>query len=623
LQRPGLKVKIKSNFLPEWMILTMRILLARFTSVFKRSKLSTIMVACFIFLNLLVLLAIIGLAYQAFSKVTFTEISTARLALLNESTKRGFDFITNVSGIAFSTVSNKEIAEKLEGPFQTKFETVTNRREISDILHHTLVVNAGISSIEIYSDQFNESSYSATDLVYPIDRISGKSWFSKLKNADAIWVSEQENDLSNSLIGYAQHIFNSKGETIGYLLIGMSAKHVLQKFADVPMALDGQVLLVDTAGKVIVQVNDPSQADQESVVDANWLHTHSEGMDDGYGLYKKGNRTYLVFFSKPSTVQWRLVQIIPVSLLLSSTQKAGWYVLGVGILSLLVAALLAYLFVKNMITPLRRLVMEMKKLERGDFRAQMKSGFTEEYVHLSFGFNHMVSRLRELMESVKTENRAKREAQTSLLEAQIKPHFLYNTLDMIHWRALDYHAHDISFMITQLGKLLRIGLSGGKMFIRVRDELEHASCYISIQQKRLPFAIDFVERIDPRIKSYYIPKIILQPMIENSVMHAKPEEKSQPLQIVLDIRELHPAGHLPILEISLTDNGKGFPDNWDMHKSTGIGIRNVHNRIQLYCGPMYGLNIVRAANNGASVTIRLPVIETEQQLKRWLDGENL
>lgn len=597
-------------------------LFSDWASVTQRSKLSTLMIACFIFLNLVFLILIIWLSYRSFSDVAFTEISKARLALLNESTKRGFDFMTNITGTAYSVVSNKEVIDRLDGAVQTKYDMLTKRREISDVLHHTLVVNTGIGSIEIYSDLFNDVPYSPSDLVYPIGNISGKSWFSALKQADAVWVPAEESDTSKSLIGYAQHMFNSKGETIGYLVIRMSQEDVLRKFADVPLVLEGQVLVVDTAGKVIVQVNDPNRTDEEPVLGAEWLNAHSDSLSDGYELFRKGEQSYLVLFSKPSTLQWRLVQIIPTRTLLAATRKAGWYVLGIGLLGLILSALLAYLFVKNIIKPLRRLMMEMKKLERGDFNAKATSSFTEEYVQLSYSFNHMVSRLKDVMDHVQKESKAKREAQTSLLEAQIKPHFLYNTLDMIHWRALDYHAHDISFMIMQLGKLLRIGLSGGKLFIRVRDEMEHARCYIGIQKERLHFPIEYTEKVEPQARSYYIPKIILQPLIENSVIHGRPEENSQALQIGLEIRERHPEGQTPYLELLLTDNGKGLPDHWELDKTTGIGIRNVHQRIGLYCGSFYGLHISNRDQAGVSVTIRLPVIETEEQLKRWLDGEN-
>ena len=299
-------------------------------------------------------------------------------------------------------------------------------------------------------------------------------------------------------------------------------------------------------------------------------------------------------------MHWRLVQTIPTRTLLASTYKAGWYVLWIGVAGLLLSALLAYLFVNNMIRPLRRLMMEMKKLERGDFNARATSAFTEEYAQLSYSFNHMVSRIKDSMEHVQKESKAKRDAQTSLLEAQIKPHFLYNTLDMIHWRALDYKAEDISFMITQLGKLLRIGLSGGNIFIRVRDELEHARCYVSIQKERLPFSIRYTEEIEPQTRGCYIPKIILQPLIENSVIHGKPQQESDALQISLTVRERHGAGQRKELELVLTDNGKGLPEDWTMDKATGIGIRNVHQRIGLYCGSLYGLQLANGEHGGAS-----------------------
>ncbi|MGG4146453.1 sensor histidine kinase [Paenibacillus algorifonticola] len=591
-------------------------------SILRRSKLSTLMVACFVLLNLLFLLVIIWLSYRSFSDVTFSEISKARLALLNESTNRGFDFMTDMTNTAYSVVSNKDVKEMLEAGAISKYDMLVKRRAISDLLHHTLVVNSGISSIEIYTDKFNDVPYSSTDLVFPVSKIADQNWFSALEKADAIWIPEEENASSKSLIGYAQHMFDSKGRTMGYLIISMSQQDVLRNFADVPMVLEGQVLVVDTAGNIIVKVNDSQVKGEEVILDAEWLGDRSKTLSDGYELLRRDDQSYLVVFSKPSSVQWRLVQTIPTRTLLKATYQAGWYVLGIGILSLLLSAILTYWFVKSIIKPLRRLMAEMKRLERGDFHAKATSAFTEEYVQLSYSFNHMVSRLKESMDDVKTESKAKRDAQTSLLEAQIKPHFLYNTLDMIHWRALDYKAEDISFMITQLGKLLRIGLSGGKLFIRVRDELEHARCYLSIQKERMTFPIAYTEQImDPQIRGYYIPKIILQPLIENAVIHGSPADSSSELALALDIREQHVPGQAPYLEISLTDNGRGLPEDWHMDKATGIGIRNVHTRLQLYCGPWYGLQLANSEQGGVKVTVKLPIIETEAQLKRLLDGE--
>ncbi len=591
-------------------------------TVLQRSKLSTLMLVCFLGLNLIVLLAIIGLAYRSFSDAAFTEISKARLALLNESTNRGFDFITDITSTAYSVVSNKEVKEQLESAPESKYDALVRRRELSDLLHHMLVVNTGISSIEIYTDVYNEVPYSATDLVFPIRNLKENAWFGGLGQADAVWIPDSESASSHSLIGYAQHMFDSKGKTMGYLVIRMSQQAVLGNFADVPLVLEGQVLIVDTAGNVIVKVNEPKYGNEEPVLDKEWLDRQARNGDDGYEVIRKGDRSYLALYTKPTSIHWRLVQTIPTSALLASTYKAGWYVLWIGLFGLLLSGLLAYLFVYNMIRPLRRLMMEMKRLERGDFNAQATSAFTEEYAQLSYSFNHMVSRIKDAMEHVRRENKAKRDAQTSLLEAQIKPHFLYNTLDMIHWRALDYKAQDISQMITQLGKLLRIGLSGGQIFIRVRDELEHARCYIGIQKERLPFSIKYEEVIEPETRGYFIPKIILQPLIENAVIHGKPEEAADTLHIRLTVKRLSLPGQRPVLELALLDNGKGLPENWRMENATGIGIRNVQQRIQLYCGSVYGLQAENAANGGVRVVIRLPIIETDEQLKRMLDGES-
>ena len=259
----------------------------------------------------------------------------------------------------------------------------------------------------------------------------------------------------------------------------------------------------------------------------------------------------------------------------------------------------------------------MRQLEKGDFDTRVQLSFTEEYAHLAYGFNHMASQLTTLMEQVKDESRAKREAQTGLLEAQIKPHFLYNTLDMIHWRALDYEAKDISRMIVQLSKLLRIGLSGGRLFIRVRDELEHARCYVNIQSERLPFSIQYQEQIDPHIRGCYIPKIILQPFIENAVMHGHPEEGTLRIQVHMH-EEVGP--HEDIV-IRIADNGRGLPEGWKLEETCGIGVRNVHQRIQLYCGKRYGVQLSDRESGGVEVTITLPRIETDEQLNLWLDGE--
>lgn len=596
----------------------------------QQSKLSTLMVTCFIAFNLLLVSIVVWLSYQSFSAVTFTEISKARLALLNESTRRGFDFITGVTGTAYSLASDRELSSLLETANTGRLAQIHQRREVSRMLDHTIVVSEGITSIELYTDAFNEVTVTMSDHIFTLDTLANDSWFSALEKADAAWVPLRENESGQSLVGYAQRIYDSRGGTVAYVLIRLSRADIVRRFADVPMVLDGNVLLVDTAGNVVMQMGKAAAAggnawsDQaytdssSSIIDSEWIQEHARPDEDGFEVVSgQLGGAQLVLYSKPAMLQWRLVQTIPVYTLLSPVRQAGWQILGIAVLGLLCSAVLAYLFVRQIIRPLRQLIKRMRQLEKGDFDTRVRLSFTEEYAHLAYGFNHMASQLTMLMEQVKDESRAKREAQTSLLEAQIKPHFLYNTLDMIHWRALDYEAKDISRMIVQLSKLLRIGLSGGRLFIRVRDELEHARCYVSIQSERLPFAIQYQERIDPRIRGCYIPKIILQPFIENAVMHGHANEETLRIQVHIDqIDE-----SVPDIRIRITDNGQGLPHEWSIEDSKGIGVRNVHQRIQLYCGQRYGVQLSNGGSGGVEVQITLPRIETEEQLNLWLDGE--
>jgi sensor histidine kinase YesM len=178
-------------------------------------------------------------------------------------------------------------------------------------------------------------------------------------------------------------------------------------------------------------------------------------------------------------------------------------------------------------------------------------------------------------------------------------------------------------MIMKLGRMLRIGLSGGKMFIRLRDELEHARCYVDIQRERITFPMEYIEHVEPDVKSCFIPKVILQPLIENAIIHGRREDGTgMPLRIRLDIRERREEGKRPMLVITLSDNGKGLPDGWELGSGEGIGTRNVLSRIQLYCGLQYGLRLSARDGGGTEAVIMLPVIGTEDMLKQWLDGES-
>ncbi|WP_340023787.1 hypothetical protein MHI24_01450 [Paenibacillus sp. FSL K6-1096] len=258
-------------------------MLGRWLLRIRRSKLSTLMAASIIFFNLMLLGFIVLLAYRTFSSVTFSEISSTRLALLNESTKRGFDFMTNVSGTAYSIAANKDVIEGLESVPASKYEMISRKREITEILQHSLVLNEGVSSIEIYSDLFNEVPLSSTDLVFPVTSLRSESWYPRLKQADALWVPLDSSGADNGpyLIGHIQHLFSNEGKTVGYLYIRLTADDILKQFKDIPAVLDGQIHLVDTTGNLLLLVNNEKSTADKAVLEAKWLNQHTYEGNEG------------------------------------------------------------------------------------------------------------------------------------------------------------------------------------------------------------------------------------------------------------------------------------------------------------------------------------------------------
>lgn len=183
---------------------------------------------------------------------------------------------------------------------------------------------------------------------------------------------------------------------------------------------------------------------------------------------------------------------------------------------------------------------------------------------------------------------------------------------------MDRNAEDISLMVHSLSKMFRIGLSGGRNFIRLRDELEHVRCFIDIQQARMPGRkIDYEANVPAYLKDYFVPKIILQPFIENSMKHGYEGQDGEVwirIQVMQEAEEEQGGDLL----ITIVDEGAGFPDQWSIEQTSGIGMKNVLERIQMYCGSRYGIEWNNQPSGGAQVVIRLPALRTPQEVEACL-----
>ncbi|WP_018930376.1 sensor histidine kinase [Gracilibacillus lacisalsi] len=582
-------------------------------------KLKTIMVVCFVFVNALFLAGVSYSSYQYFFNFTSDEISEAKLTLLNESANKLSGVIQNIREAGTFIAIDRTVVDMFENTGTTPYEALVERNELKNLANNVASLKQEVYSVEIYTDRFQEYSYLYDYNVQPQSNLTEQEWFEPfIENVDNGWVPRHTDELMDrEMISYVHRILNQRSETVGYIKVNVLAENFLEYLVDMDLydEINEPFILLNTGGRIIAETHSREEypilnditVSVESEIYERLIPEYDE-LTDHHQLIKKDNEYYLLLISRPNYEQWRLVQVIPVDGLYAETQELGVHVLVIGLIAILLSIPIVYGIGKWITKPISHMVKAMRKVEKGEFDVQVKSHFVEEYDILGKNFNQMTNELSELLEKLEEENANRREAEMRALQSQIMPHFLYNTLDMIKWKSLDHDAEDVGEMVNKLSKMLRIGLSGGLKFIRLRDELDHAKCYIDIQKQRQPQAIDYKVRVPAYMKDYYVPKIILQPFIENSIKHGYHNAGSKRMEITV-LGEM--CGKNDCIKLTVKDNGTGLPDNWSFSNVKGIGIQNVRERIAMYCGEQFDVDIYNHEKGGVVVEIRVPIYEAQ------------
>ena len=231
---------------------------------------------------------------------------------------------------------------------------------------------------------------------------------------------------------------------------------------------------------------------------------------------------------------------------------------------------------------------------------------------MAMGFNQMVNKLNEQRQRILKEQSQLRKAQLDILQSQINPHFLYNTLDLIIWMARNKRKDEIISIVYSLTKLLRISLSKGSDIISLEDEITHIESYLTIQSIRYKDVIHYKIKVPDELKPYRIPKLTLQPIVENAIYHGL-KETAEGGTIFIEAQETDNT-----LLLIVQDNGRGMDPSKeksinDMFLNPamkfGFGLNNVNERIKLHFGKDYGIEVSSQINVGTEVKIRIPKIK--------------
>lgn len=397
----------------------------------------------------------------------------------------------------------------------------------------------------------------------------------------------------------------------GILLVDMNFSGIQQLFTEVNNDGKGYVYLIGRDGEIIYHP-------RQNLIFSNIIQENNQTAstyDEGVHNEEFQGEQRVVVVKTVGYTGWKIVSVVSKESLFSDLNQTRMMAL-----LNLVLAIFLMIFVNQYVAV--RITDPLKKLEKSIQGIEMKQqpvvyiGGPPEIQHLGLTIRFMVEELQELTDKMVKEQEEKRKNELDALQSQINPHFLYNTLDSIMWMIESERYEDAVSMVQALGRLLRISLSRGKNVISVGDELQHARSYLAIQKYRYKNKFTSYFEVESDIEQYKTIKLVIQPLIENAIYYG--------MEYMDGEGEIHIRAYTrdQDLYLEVEDNGPGMPEEQVEHlltggekarkKGSGIGLKNVNQRIQLYFGTQYGLEIESEPDEGTVVRIHIPKTTEEE-----------
>lgn len=490
----------------------------------------------------------------------------------------------------------------------------------SQAFSDTLLSRADISSIMIFGKKkmlLNRSMYTYQKVALDYSKLD---WYAKAvaKPQDAIITGPNRHsffDTDDEVISLSREVQSYENGTFrGVILINLNMNKITEICNSFQEKQENFICIINDKGELVYeQQNGRERFAFDEKENRQELNTAlGKTKESCFRLNYRGEK-YLVTRTDMKTTGWTLVSMVPYKSVMAETMAiSGVMILAVAI-TLIVTLLLLNRILTGVVKPLKKLEKYMVQVNPDNMDQRMEILTDDEIGHLSMKFNQMMDRIRNLKEQVIEEQEDKRKYELQALQAQINPHFLYNTLDSIIWMA-ETNDSNIVAMTEALAKLFRISLNKGNEEISLERELEHVKNYLIIQSMRYADKFTYEISAEPGVERCRTIKLILQPIVENCIYHGiKKKRGTGKITIRAYRREQN-------LIIEVSDDGCGMPEEIcrkilsdeiesENISGSGIGVKNVNERIQLRFGKKYGLSYSSEEGVGTTVTYVLPYNE--------------
>ncbi len=488
--------------------------------------------------------------------------------------------------IAFDRTLAEAFSMEYGTPYE-QYEQLTQK--VDPILRSSSYFHGGMQRITIYTDN---GMVKHDTTVAPVSEIEETDWYQKtLEHPGLNWFV---NYPEKTLFSARKLAFSGAREGVNILYMDVDYQKLFTPYAETLISECG-LYITDQEGKLVFEESRFSGKNQ------NYDLTYSEFLEQR----DRGSADYTILCEQSNTTGWTVWLYQPVGLAGESMRPIG-VMAGVTILICIFAAVVAYFIISGMVSGrIERLTCLMQEVQEGSMDMQVGSDDRDEIGMLYRGFGSMMKRIRTLINEVYLGKITQKEAELKALQAQINPHFLYNTLSLINWKALAAGEEDISRMTLAMSTFYRTALNRGRNVLQVEAELSNTRAYLEIQSMLHDGDFDYEIEVQPEILQCESLNLILQPLVENAIHHGIEEKTDGRGKIsVRGWKEDN------CVWFMVEDNGVGMEqkvaDKILTMESKGYGVRNVDERIRLCYGEKYAMKVESVVGKGTKMTIHFP-----------------
>jgi two-component system, sensor histidine kinase YesM len=523
------------------------------------------------------------------------------------------NYITYMDDLALVVMNNDDVRTSMENP---RGASASSKTRIALFLASVRSVRKDIDSIFLISSAGDVIAAPANGPLNP--NVDFREEYRRLDvglgsgpSVSSSHVENLMNDRYPWVISLTRRISDPvTGRSLGIIKVNLNYNIIDGLCRNIQLGKSGYVFIVNKTGEIVYHPR------QQLIYGNLKSERISEVLAQGKGYIsaRVDGRDLLYSITDSASTGWTVIAVSYIDELLSPINEVEYYYLMLALVCFVLAAVMSYLASLRISRPIESLRRSMQEVESGNFDIDITVDANNEISHLARDCDIAIKKIRDLIGQNAREQEMKRKLELRALQAQINPHFLYNALDSIIWLVELGESDEAIDMTSSLAKFFRLGINRGSEIISIRNELEYIECYLSIQKIRYKNKLDYEVAFDPELYGYRILKLLIQPLIENAIYHGIKNKDGVGLLRITGERE----GETILIRVS--DNGKGMSEpqlealrqgRIEPSSTSGVGVRNVQERIRLYFGPEYGIAFESGEGVGTVATIRIPVLEEE------------